>query len=135
MICAADARKAFQFPEINASIRYIPVMVSGGAIRDILPIGAGAICNTAKKKRIRRVANQNSGMDTPRPERIFAKRSVSERRRSAETKPSGMAQKIASNIANVANSIVAGQREARSNVTGLPVRQLDPKSPTNSCFM
>ena len=52
---------------------YIPVMDSGGEACIILPIGAGAISNPAKKTKISSVANQNSGIATPKPERNFAR--------------------------------------------------------------
>ena len=50
----------------------MPVMDSGGEASMIRPIGAGAISNPAKNTKMSKVANQNSGIATPKPERNFA---------------------------------------------------------------
>ena len=81
------------------------------------------------------IPNQNSGMETPSPEATLANRSESERRRSAETMPSGTDQETARIAAADASSMVAGQRTAMSVVTGFLVRQLSPRSPVKSWRM
>ena len=72
IICETEARSDCQFPVIIESKIYIPVIDSGGEDNKILPIGAGASCKPAKKIRINKVASQNSGIATPKPDKNFA---------------------------------------------------------------
>jgi hypothetical protein len=78
------------------------------------------------------IAIQNSGTEMPNWLIRVANRSMTERGRSAEIVPSGMAITSATRIEANASVRVAGSRSAIREVTVSPLRKLTPRSPVSA---